>query len=111
MAIVNGRERYHMGEQFDRLKQRLGQVHSLNRALAVLSWDQHTHMPPGGARARAQQMSDLARMSHDIFITDETGELLQAAAQEVANLSPDSDDASLVRVAQRDYEEARRVPS
>src|SRR5437764_14037769 len=100
-----------MGEHLDRLKQRLSDVHHLNRAGSVLSWDQQTYMPPRGAPARAEQVATLARLSHTIFTADETGELLQAAAEEVVDLPPESDDVSLVRVAQRDYEEACRIPN
>ncbi len=34
------------------LKQRLQAINDLHGAGAVLSWDQATHMPPGGAAAR-----------------------------------------------------------
>lgn len=100
-----------MGEHFDRLTVLLADVHNLSRANAVLGWDQQTYMPPGGARARAEQMATLSRLAHELFITQETGELLQKAAEEVADLPPDSDEAKLVQVAQRDYEKATRVPA
>jgi carboxypeptidase Taq len=99
-----------MGEHLERLKLRLADIHNLNRATSVLSWDQHTYMPPGGAPARGEQMATLARLAHELFIADETGELLQTAAEEVKDFSYDSDEASLVRVARRDYEDARKIP-
>ena len=100
-----------MGEHLDRLKQRLADVHNLSRANFVLSWDQQTYMPPGGARARAEQMATVARLSHELFTSEETGELLQAVTEEVADLPYESDDASLVRVAQRDYEKSCKIPN
>ena len=46
-----------------------------------------------------------------MFIADETGRLLDAAAGEVDGLDPDSDDARLVSVTRRDYEKSRKVPA
>jgi carboxypeptidase Taq len=97
--------------QLDVLKQRLADVHNLNRAMAVLSWDQHTYMPPGGSLARAAQTATLSRLAHDIFIAPVTGELLHEAVQEIPELKPDGDDADLLRVAQRDYNRAIKVPT
>jgi carboxypeptidase Taq len=41
-----------MGENLDRLKERLTEIRNLNQANAVLAWDQQTYMPPGAACAR-----------------------------------------------------------
>lgn len=40
-------------EKFDELKARLAEISDLERAAAVLGWDQQTYMPPGGARPPA----------------------------------------------------------
>ena len=42
-----------MEDKLNDLKTRLGQIRDLNRASALLGWDQQTYMPPGGAAARA----------------------------------------------------------
>ncbi len=93
------------------LRTRLAKIEDLKAAAAVLSWDQETYMPPGGAEARAQQLSTLQSMAHEQFVADETGTLLDRAADALDNPESLDDDASLVRVARRDYERARRVPS
>jgi carboxypeptidase Taq len=100
-----------MGQNLDRLRRRLAEVKNINSANAVLSWDQHTYMPPGGAGTRAEQMATLARLAHDIFTAEETGEILDAAAEEVQGLPADSIDAALIRVARRDYDHAVRIPA
>src|SRR5919199_4935097 len=100
-----------MGEHFDRLKSRLTEITHLTKAGSVLGWDQKTYMPPGGARARAEQMATLARISHEMFTSDETGEMLERAAGEVRDQPYESFEASLVRVSQRDYEKARKLPA
>ena len=92
------------------LREILGEVGDLQRAGAVLAWDQQTYMPPGGVADRSSQMSTLRRLSHERFIADETGRILERAEAEVSSLDADSDDAALVRVTRRDYELARRIP-
>jgi len=100
-----------MGENLDRLKERLTEIRNLNQANAVLAWDQQTYMPPGGGPARAAQMATLARMAHEMSSSAEMGELIRVAASDVADLPADHDDASMVRVAQRDYDKFAKVPS
>jgi carboxypeptidase Taq len=92
------------------LKRRLVEIDDLNRATAVLSWDQTTYMPPAGAAARGRQMATLSRLAHEQFIDSETGRLLDRAAGETGSMPYDSDEASLVRVTRRKWDRARRVP-
>jgi len=98
-------------EELQALKTRLGEIHDLNRATAVLGWDQQTYMPSGGAAARAEQLATLQKTAHDWFVSDEIGELIQTLSNNDAGWDYDSDEASLVRVVARDYEKARKVPS
>ena len=48
-----------MTEQFNKLKNLLGEIYDLNAALAVLGWDQQTYMPSGGAEERGNAMATL----------------------------------------------------
>ena len=96
--------------QFGRLRGKLAEICDLRGAAAVLGWDQQTYMPPGGAAARSEQLATLERLSHEMFISAEVGELIEGAAAEVSGFTYDSDEASLVRVTRRDYEKARKVP-
>src|SRR5215813_8400123 len=94
-----------------RLRDVLGEVADLERAGAVLGWDQETNMPQGGVEDRANQLATLGRLSHERFTSSEVAELLDRAAVEVAGLPAESDDASLVRVTRRDFEQAVKVPA
>ncbi len=94
----------------DALKERLAPILDLQRVMRVLSWDQQTMMPAGGAAHRAEQMGTLQLLSHRLFVADETGRLLDEAERETESLDPDSDDAALVRVTRREYDKAVRVP-
>jgi carboxypeptidase Taq len=100
-----------MEEKLQELKTRLGRVQDLNRATALLGWDQQTYMPPGGAAARAEQLATLQETAHSWFIADEIGELVEELSGDAAGWDYGSDEASLVRVVAREYEKARKVPS
>lgn len=99
-----------MSTNLERLKERLAQVSDLNAAAGLLEWDQQVNMPPGGSDARAHQLATVKALAHSLFVADETSQLLEGAAAEVADLPYDSDDASLVRMTRREYEKLRRVP-
>jgi carboxypeptidase Taq len=99
-----------MSDNLHRLKEILAEVTDLSRAAAVLDWDQETNMPPGGVAGRAQQLSTLLTLAHGKFTSNEVGRLLDELESEVANQHFDSDEASLVRVTRRDYEQERKLP-
>src|SRR5918912_1205238 len=82
----------------------------LERVANILSWDQETVMPPQGAEARAEQRATIERLAHEVLVSDELGELLEDLRDEEAALDPTSDEASIIRVARRDHEKAKRVP-
>jgi len=98
-------------QKFTDLKERLAEIVDLRRGEAILSWDQHVMMPPGGAKARAEQLATIERIAHEMFISDETGRLLEDLRSYEEGLDYDSDEASLIRRTRRDYDKARRVPS
>jgi carboxypeptidase Taq len=93
------------------LKQRLLAIDDLQRAVAVLGWDQTTYMPPGGAEARGRQIALLSRLAHERLTDPAIGRLLDALTPWADAQGADSDAASLMRVARRDYDRATRVPS
>jgi carboxypeptidase Taq len=94
---------------YTELRERLGEVHDLDRACAVLTWDERTKMPPGGAAARADQLATLAHVKHTRMAAGEIGRLLSDLSGYEESLPHDSTEASLIRVARRDHEKARRV--
>ena len=100
-----------MHETLARLKVRLARVTDLTYAANVLSWDQETMMPPGGASGRADQMATLQSLAHRFFTDDEVGALLEQLAPWAESLPSDSDEAGVVRVGKRDYDRLVRVPA
>ncbi len=95
----------------DELKRELAELKDLSGVASLLAWDQQVMMPPGGAAARADQLSTLGRIIHDRATSPELGKLIDAAEPVTAGLDPDSDDARLVAVARYDFEKDVRVPA
>ena len=99
-----------MEPKLEELRARLVEVSDLASATAVLSWDQYTYMPPGGAETRARQVATLGRLAHEKSIDPAIGKLLDDLRSYEESMPYDSDEASLIRVARRDYEKAVKVP-
>jgi len=100
-----------METQLNELKTRLIEINDLESATALMHWDQSTYMPPGGSDARARQVATLSQIAHEKFIDPAIGKLLEELQPYEASLPFDSNEASLLRVARRDYERATKVPA
>lgn len=100
-----------MEKKFEELKTRLMEINDINSANAILGWDQSTYMPPGGAPARGRQAATLGRISHEKFTDAAIGRLLDDLAPWAEGLDYDSNEASLVRVTRRNYDQAVKVPA
>jgi carboxypeptidase Taq len=92
------------------LKQRLREISDLNAAGDILNWDQATYMPEGGAGPRGRQRAMLNRLAHERAVEPALGVLIDALSRYGESLPYDSDDASLIRVARREYQKKIRIP-
>jgi carboxypeptidase Taq len=99
-----------MPKVLSELKNRLSEIYDLEHIDALLAWDEATYMPVGGAASRGRQTALVARLAHEKSIDPQIGRLLDALRSYEESLPYDSDDASLIRVARRDYERAIKVP-
>ncbi|NTU86087.1 MAG: carboxypeptidase M32, partial [Chloroflexales bacterium] len=100
-----------MDQQMQDLRARLTEINDLSSAAAVLSWDQNTYMPPGGAAARGRQVATLRRLGHEKATDEALGELLDELRPYEQGLPYDHDDAALIRVARRGFERSTRIPA
>ena len=91
----------------DKLRDRLAELADLKALQMLVGWDQLVMMPPGGAAARVHQAGTLARIEHDHATAPEIGEWLA----ELDDLELPDLERDIVRLARRDWERARRVPS
>ena len=95
---------------FDDLRQRLAEIQDLWKTAALLSWDQQVMMPSGGAPIRAEQLATVGRIAHTKFISADIGRLLEDLHDFGDQHEYDSFEASLIRVATRDWHKASKVP-
>ena len=93
------------------LKRRLAEIADLEAAGAVLDWDHATYMPPAGAAARARQGALLSRLAHERAVDPALGRLLDSLQGYGESLPYDSDEASLIRIARRDFAKAIKKPA
>jgi carboxypeptidase Taq len=97
-------------ERLNQLKTLVGEIVDLGGAASVLTWDQHTYMPPGGAEARANQLAFLGKLAQQRATSPELGGLLEELLPYAGQIDPDSDEARLVKVSHRAYKKATCVP-
>jgi carboxypeptidase Taq len=83
-------------------------INALDAAMSMFGWDRQVLMPPGGADARSEHQSILARLEHELWTSDKSQRLIEEAQKET---EPDSDDAALVRVFKRDVDQLTKLPA
>ena len=89
-----------------KLRARLAELDDLDALTMLADWDQLVMMPEEGAPGRAAQLGTLARLTHERAIDETIGEWLA----ELSGAELDPIDADIVRVADRDWKRARRIP-
>ena len=83
---------------YEQLVRQLHEIAVLESTLAVLGWDERVNMPHGSTEGRAEQLSYLARLHHEMFTSPKIGELLSTVeASDVMKGDPRSDAAVNVR--------------
>jgi carboxypeptidase Taq len=93
----------------------LVEIAHIHSAAAVLSWDQETHMPRGGAAARADALAALQGMAHERFTSPHMDELLgrwvDLDTGTLFDHDPDPLARAMLREVFRDYRRAKRLPT
>jgi carboxypeptidase Taq len=90
----------------EQLRDRMAELTDLAAIEMLLGWDQLVTMPQEGATARAHQLGALARLTHERATDEQIGGWLR----ELDGMALDELGGDIVRLAQRDWERARRVP-
>jgi carboxypeptidase Taq len=91
----------------EQLRGRLAELVDLEALTRLAEWDQLVMMPSDGGEARALVAATLARLEHERSTGAEIGEWLDTIADD----GLDEIDRDVVRIARRDWERARRVPT
>jgi carboxypeptidase Taq len=100
----------------------LARLHALDResyrlekAIAVLQWDQETFLPPGGVEERAEQIALLEEIAHRRLTMPENGRLLAELRSTQDNPRGDEGlaeiDRDFLRVLRRKYDRAVKLPA
>jgi carboxypeptidase Taq len=92
------------------LRRRQAEISYLRDAAAILNWDELTYLPEKAADGRGRQIGLLARLAHERRIDPAIGKLLDQLEPRLERLKPESDDAALIRVTRREYDQATRLP-
>src|ERR1043165_4910934 len=98
-------------EKFEELRGRLAEISDLVKTASLLGWDQQVMMPAKGASLRAEQLATVGRIAHQKFTSSEIGTLLDDLRDWGEQHEYDSFEASLIRVAARDWEKSSKVPA
>ena len=69
--------RLNMMNTYQDYKNHLSKIADVEYSIAVLNWDQEVFMPEKGAKHRAQQISTLAGIAHELSVDENFGKLLQ----------------------------------
>ena len=99
-----------MASKYEQLVQKVNELHDLGKAQALLRWDREVNMPKAGDSIRIQQMTTLSRLIHQQETSDEVGELIEQAADELNGVTYESVEASLIRYLRRDYKNKCKLP-
>lgn len=97
-------------ELYAELAALLSGAEMLGSCVAVLSWDEQTYLPSGGAEHRANQLALLAGLAHDRRTQPRIGELLGEFVTAADLGEPDGDLAANVREARRTFDRATKLP-
>lgn len=96
---------------YDDLREHIAEYNDLLNIMNLLKWDMRTQMPQGGATTRGQQMATLNKTAKELFASDKTARLLDAAEAEVASHDADSYQVRAVKQTRQYYDIQRRIPS
>ncbi len=99
-----------MTDRLSALRARLEEIDDIQRAAAVLGWDQMTYMPEGGTQGRGEQLATLASLAHERLVKAEFRDLLHAFAEEVREAPADDARHAFLRTVQRAYDQAAKLP-
>ena len=69
---------------YEKYKTHMRKIADVSYASGVLNWDQETYMPQGGAEIRAQQLSTLAGIVHELSSAGEFGTLLNTLSADTS---------------------------
>jgi carboxypeptidase Taq len=99
-----------MKSALDKFREQWARIGILDQSIAILGWDMETYMPEDGVKARSEQLALLSELAHQWLVSDETARLIEDAERESTGSAYFSDEASMLRVARRTYDQKVKIP-
>ncbi len=94
---------------YHQYKEKMQKRSDLYHAIALMHWDQEINLPSEGDSFRSQQIATLSGISHEMFTSDEMGELLDKLYEQRKQLSPKA--TRNVEETKRDYDKRQKYPT
>jgi carboxypeptidase Taq len=63
---------------YETYRKHMHKLADVRSALALMQWDQETYMPPKGSGFRAQQVSTLSEIAHELATDEKLGNMLES---------------------------------
>lgn len=92
------------------LKARFAEIDDLRRAGSMLNWDMSTYMPRDGTTARGRMIATVEKVAHE-KLTDPAMAALLETASGLPDATMSADDRAFLRLAQRQFTRASKIPS
>ncbi len=96
---------------YEALAAHIAEYNDLLNILNTLKWDMRAKMPAGGSRSRGAQLETLSKLAKDIFVSEKTARLLDAAEEESARVELDIYQARALGQTRQYYEIQKRIPA
>jgi carboxypeptidase Taq len=99
---------------YEFLQQQSREIAGYNSAASLLSWDQETYMPPKAGAYRAEQLSQLAGLTHHLGTSAEVGDWIKSCEDHLPPCADEEETALRavnVREWRRDYDRATKLPA
>lgn len=95
-----------MSKLYEQFCERMQKIANVNTSIAVLHWDQEIHMPEKAAQQRASQIATLSGIGHELFVSEDTADLLENLKKLNGSLS--TEQARNVEEVSKDYEKSKK---
>lgn len=94
---------------YQKLVQRSQEISYFNSATTLLGWDKETYMPQQAGAYRAKTIAHLSRHAHEMFVSPEFGELVNACLEDP--FQEGSVEADNVRMWKYYYDRSTKLPA
>ncbi len=101
-----------MLEKFEKYRNFYREIVKISEIQSILHWDFEVMMPKDAAENRAEQMSFLAKMQHEMFTSEKLTKLAEDAKEEINQKKPENEKILFreLEILERDRSRAMRIP-